>query len=132
MNLIKINSDHVGITSSTLCTVHCILSPFFYVYQASISTYNFEAAFLWNSINYIFIIVSFAAVYKSLLNSSNGLVKLILFFSWASLSILILNEQLEILHVEEFYTYFTASILCFTHFYNLRNCRCDNDECCSN
>ena len=93
---------------------------------------NFEATFLWNSLNYIFIIVSFTAVYKSVLNSSNSIIKSILFTSWFTLTILILNEQFEILHLQEVYTYLSASILCVTHFYNLKNCRCDNDDCCSN
>tara|TARA_B100000963_G_scaffold148267_1_gene129046 strand:+ start:15596 stop:16003 length:408 start_codon:yes stop_codon:yes gene_type:complete len=131
MNIIKINSDHVGVTSGILCAIHCIFSPFFYVYQAKLSTYNFEAAFLWNSLNYIFIIISFVAVCKSILNSTNSIVKPILFSSWLILSILILNEQFEIIHLQEVYTYLSASILCVTHFYNLKNCRCDNDDCCS-
>ena len=132
MNIIKINSDHVGITNGTLCAIHCMFSPFFYVYQASISSNNFEATFLWNSLNYIFIIISFTAVYKSVLNSSNSIIKSILFTSWFTLTILILNEQFEILHLQEVYTYLSASILCVTHFYNLKNCRCDNDDCCNN
>jgi len=131
MNIIKINSDHVGITTGILCAIHCMFSPFFYVYQASISSNNFEASFLWNSMNYIFIIISFIAVYKSVLNSSNSIIKSILFISWFALTILILNEQFEILHLQEVYTYLSASILCVTHFYNLKNCRCDNDDCCS-
>ena len=131
MNIIKINSDHVGITTGILCVIHCMFSPFFYVYQASISSNNFEASFLWDSMNYIFIIISFIAVYKSVLNSSNSIIKSILFISWFALTILILNEQFEILHLQEVYTYLSASILCVTHFYNLKNCRCDNDDCCS-
>ena len=70
--------------------------------------------------NYIFIIISFIAVYKSVLNSSNSIIKSILFISWFALTILILNEQFEILHLQEVYTYLSASILCVTHFYNLK------------
>jgi len=44
---------------------------------------------------------------------------------------LIITEVFEIFSVPEFYSYITAISLSGLHIYNLKYCRCDNEECCT-
>ena len=129
MRLININSDHIGITASSLCMLHCFFTPFIFLSQASISI-NQELSFLWQSFNYAFLIISLIAIYFSVKNSSRLHTKVLLIVTWFALSILIINEVLEISSIPELYTYAVASSLCGLHIYNLKFCRCNDDNCC--
>ena len=46
------------------------------------------------------------------------------------LTFTILNELFELYHIQEFYTYLFATTLCTIHIYNLKYCRCVDDDCC--
>ena len=91
--------------------------------------------FLTNSshnLTYIyFLAVSFIAVYYSVKNSSSLFIKVLLYLFWISLSLLILNEEFMIFSIPELYTYISAIGLSVLHVYNLKYCRCDNEECCT-
>ena len=87
---------------------------------------------LWSMLNYMFLIVSFFAVYRSAQNSSNLYVKVFLFIAWGCLTGLILNEEFEIFSAAEAYTYLSAITLCGLHIYNLKYCNCKDDDCCAN
>jgi hypothetical protein len=82
-------------------------------------------------LNYIFLAVSFIAVYYSVKNSSNLFIKVLLYLFWIWLSLLILNEEFMIFSILELYTYISAICLSVLHVYNLKYCRCDNEECCT-
>jgi hypothetical protein len=82
-------------------------------------------------LNYIFLAVSFIAVYYSVKNSSNLFIKVLLYLFWIWLSLLILNEEFMIFSIPELYTYISAIGLSVLHVYNLKYCRCDNEECCT-
>ncbi len=122
------NSDHLGIISSGLCLLHCIATPFIFLSQ--ITVISQEISFLWFSLNYFFLGISFLAVYLSIKNSSNLFVKISLFSSWFLFCLFILNEELEIFHIPELFTYSSAISLCCLHVYNLKFCRCKEDKCC--
>ena len=124
------NSDHIGVIASGLCMLHCFATPILFLSQASLATH--EVPVLWSMLNYIFLIVSFFAVYRSAQNSSNLYVKVFLFIAWACLTGLILNEEFEIFSAAEAYTYLSAITLCGLHIYNLKYCNCKDDDCCAN
>jgi hypothetical protein len=86
--------------------------------------------FLWQSLNFLFLAISFIAIYHSVQNSSNSYVKILFFLNWLILSALILIELFEILSIAEFYTYIAATSLSILHIYNLNYCRCEDDSCC--
>ena len=132
MKTIILNSDHVGILSSCLCLTHCILTPLFFLYQ--IETYSLAngANFFWYTLNYFFLIISFFAVGRSIKNSSKKSIKILMLISWFFLFGLILNEQLELFIVPEFFSYSAAISLCSLHIYNLNFCRCEDENCCDN
>tara|TARA_A100001011_G_scaffold114103_1_gene120754 strand:- start:942 stop:1352 length:411 start_codon:yes stop_codon:yes gene_type:complete len=132
MKTIILNSDHVGILSSCLCLAHCVLTPLFFLYQVEISSLTGGATFFWYSLNYLFLIISFFAVSRSIKYSSNKSIKNLMLISWFLLSGLILNEQLELFLIPEFFSYSAGISLCFFHIYNLKFCRCEDENCCDN
>ena len=131
MKLIIKNSDYIGASTSGLCMLHCFATPLIFLSQAAAINISPEITFLWYSLNYMFLFISFIAIYYSVKNSSNFLVKVLLYLFWLLLSALTINEGLSIFPVPELYTYISALSLSSLHIYNLKYCRCDDDECCS-
>ena len=130
MKIIDINSDHIGITASSLCMLHCFFTPILFLSQATTLTLTQKIPFLWQSLNFLFLLISFLAVYHTVKNSTKLIVKVLLFSAWFILSTLILNEFFEITSIPELYTYAAATSLAGLHVYNLKYCRCDDDNCC--
>jgi len=123
--------DTVGAINSSLCVAHCFATPFLFLTQAQTSLVELSSVPLWwQLLNYVFIIVSFFAVKRTVKNSSNELIKSLLRVSWVLLSALILNEEFEIMHMPELLTYFAGISLASLHIYNLKYCQCEDENCC--
>ena len=123
--------DTVGAINSSLCVAHCFATPFLFLTQAQTSLVELSSVPLWwQLLNYVFIIVSFFAIKRTVKNSSNELVKYLLWASWVLLSALILNEEFEIMHMPELLTYFAGISLASLHIYNLKYCQCEDENCC--
>ncbi len=121
----------VGAINSSLCVAHCFATPFLFLTQAQTSLVELSSVPLWwQLLNYVFIIVSFFAIKRTVKNSSNELVKSLLWASWVLLSALILNEEFEIMHMPELLTYFAGITLASLHIYNLKYCQCEDENCC--
>jgi len=131
MKLIIKHSDYIGASASGLCLMHCIATPFLFLSQASLVSVSNEMLFLWQSLNFFLLTISAIAVYYSIKNSSSLSVNTLLFLTWFILLCLIITEVFEIFSVPEFYSYITAISLSGLHIYNLKYCRCDNEECCT-
>lgn len=123
--------DTVGAINSSLCVAHCFATPFLFLTQAQTSLVELSSVPLWwQLLNYVFIAISFFAVKRTVKNSSNQVVKSLLWASWALLSALILNEEFEIMHMPELLTYFAGISLALLHIYNLKYCQCEDENCC--
>ena len=123
--------DTVGAINSSLCVAHCFATPFLFLTQAQTSLVELSSVpQWWQLLNYVFIIVSFFAVKRTVKNSSNELVKSLLWVLWVLLSALILNEEFEIMHMPELLTYFAGMSLASLHIYNLKYCQCEDENCC--
>ena len=85
MRIILKNSDIFGAASSTLCLIHCIVTPLL-----------FFVPFWWTGLNFIFIIVSFFAVYGSVKNTSRKIMKPLLWLGFIFLPTLIINEEIYV------------------------------------
>ena len=131
MKIIIKNSDQIGAVSSGLCMLHCFATTFLFLSQSSLIFISLDFTLPWFIINYIFLFISFIAIYYSVKNSSNRFIRISLYLFWAVLSGLIINESLGILSIPETATYLSASSLICLHIYNLNYCRCDNDDCCT-
>ena len=103
------------------------------IFHTSFSTpLLFIIPFWWSGLNYVFIIISFFAVYSSARKTSRKFMKPLLWIGYLLLSSLILNEEFGISHIPEFVNYIAASNLALLHVYNLKYCQCQDEECCSN
>ena len=130
MKLIIKYSDYVGITAGGLCVLHCLATPILFLSQATVISAANEIPFVWQSIHFFFLLISFFAIYYSAQNSSNSAINFLLLSTWLLLSSLILIEVFEIFYVSELYTYIAAISLCILHIYNLKYCRCRDNRCC--
>ena len=131
MKLIIRNSDRIGAVSSGLCMLHCFATPFLFLSQSSLIFISVDFTLTWFILNYFFLFISFIAIYHSVKNSTNRFIRISLYLFWVVLSGLIINESLEIFSIPEAATYFSASSLICLHIYNLRYCRCDDEDCCA-
>ena len=127
----NIQSDLIGVIASGLCAIHCIVTPFLFLAQSCSSTSCCGSTpSWWSSIDYLFIGITFLAVYQSGKNSSKSWIKYGLLVIWGLLSVLVLNEKFNLLNIAEGWKYLTAVGLICLHLYNLKFCRCSEESCC--
>ena len=132
MNISLRKPDTIGAIVSTLCVVHCLLTPLLFVAQSYTATHSHEAPFWWKNLDYLFILISIIAVYESTKKTTNKLIKAGLWMSWIMLFLLILNEKLVWIELDEIITYSVALTLSMLHIYNLNYCQCETENCCNN
>lgn len=132
MNLTLQKPDNVGVLASTLCMLHCVISPFIFIAQSCSTTCCEVTPLWWRWIDYIFLALSFLAIRRSVQVSTNNYIKVGLWLSWAALLIVIINESIELVHLSEIYKYIAALTLVALHLYNQKKCQCKNDKCCTN
>ena len=128
MKVVLNNSDTIGIFTSLICSIHCFATPILFVAQSGLLSSNIQPLW-WESINYIFIVLSFIAVYYSAKNTSENIMKPILWVCWLFFVSVILNEMIELTRIPELFSYVSAFSLAFVHVYNLKYCQCQ-EECC--
>ncbi|MTI29569.1 MerC domain-containing protein [Xanthovirga aplysinae] len=123
-------SDEFGAVTSGLCFVHCLVTPFLFVVQASYSIHDEATPLWWSSIDFLFLGISFLAVYWSARKTSKQWIKYAFVLSFIFLAFVILNEKFEGFHLVEEIIYLPALSLIFLHIYNKKYCQCKKDECC--
>ena len=95
MQSILIKPDAIGSLASTLCLIHCIVTPFIFITQACTMSCCADTPIWWQSIDYIFIVISFFAIYRSTQTSTNKIIKSLLWITWLIFFALILNKKLK-------------------------------------
>lgn len=131
MKLTLNRPDTFGALASTLCVVHCLITPL--VFFASTCSINHEYSIIpkwWINLDFLFLLVSFVAIYCSTKTTSKKIMKPALWVSWFLLSFLIVNEKMTLLNLPEHFTYIIATGLSALHLYNLKYCQCKDDNCC--
>ena len=126
---ISAKSDLIGMMASGLCFLHCVATPFIFVAHASSVILKESHPWWWGTLDIVFLVISFFAIYWSTRTTSGKWIKYIFWLSWIFLCLLILNEKLELWHISEEVVYMPAITLIFLHFYNHRYCRSDRDNC---
>ncbi len=127
-----IKSDVLGAIASGLCVIHCIATPFLFVVQScSVSKSCCDSGpTWWSSIDYIFIAITFFAVYQSSKNTSKDWMKAGLYGTWVILSFLMLNDKMGFINLSEWWKYLAAVAMISLHIYNLKFCQCSEESCC--
>ena len=131
MRIVFKNSDNLGILSSTLCFIHCFVTPFVYMSFASLFNQNDFLSFSWKGINIIFIVFSLIAVNRSTKKTTSKIIKPIFWFSWSFLFFVLFNEEVKFIELPELVSYLSALNLAGIHIYNLKFCGCKDENCCT-
>ena len=130
MNLITNKSDTLGIIASTLCFVHCLLTPFLFIAHVGDFGDHGGKPFWWSNLDFLFLAISFFAILRSSKVTSKKIMKVLLWTFWALLFLLVINEKNEIIHLPEIIMYAVTITLVILHAYNLKYCTCKKDNCC--
>jgi hypothetical protein len=112
-----VQSDKAGIASAFLCTIHCLIIPVLLLVRAPLAN-NTQLPEWWSRLDYVFLLISFLAVYHSAAHTRRKEIKVALWIFWAILAISIIFEAT--LHNM---AYFASAGLIATHLVNLRQSR---------
>lgn len=127
----SLNPDYSGAIASTLCVLHCLGTPFIFVAQYSSNNSSCsQAPTWWLAIDYLFIVITFLAVWQSGKHSSKWFMKYILFGLWTILTFFTINENLDFLDIHILWKYTAALSIISAHLYNMKFCQCKNETCC--
>ena len=122
--------DKIGVISSTLCMLHCIMTPFIFLAKACSISCCSEAPVWWQIIDYLFLVISFVAVYYTTKNNSLDWLKISFWITWLVLLISIVNHTLEFIPLNADLIYIPAFLIIMLHIYNIHFHKCENKNCC--
>ena len=125
------NSDNLGILSSILCFIHCLITPFIYISFTGLFAQNEFLSFSWKGFNLIFIFFSLIAVNRSTKKTASKIIKHVFWLSWIFLFFVLFNEEVKFIQLPEIVSYFSALNLAGIHVYNLKFCGCEDEGCCT-
>ena len=123
-NKLGYKSDTWGELSSTLCLVHCVITPFLFIVQAGAHHSCAASPGWWSAIDYIFLAIALLAVYHSAKNTQLNWMPLALYASWLFLALLIVGEGLHWIHINHAVIYLPAISLIVLHLYNREHSDC--------
>lgn len=124
-------SDILGALSSGLCLIHCVLTPFLFIAQSHSLACCTTAPGWWSTIDYLFLIISFFAIYKSAKATTKNWMKYALWVSWFALFFIVMNEHFGFVALAEESIYLPSLSLVFLHIYNSKYCKFTNKEYCT-
>lgn len=129
---LKFKSDDLGIISSTICLIHCLLTPVLFTIKAcSVNGCCASSPWWWKIVDLVFLVIALTAVIKSYVESTNSLVKVALFVSWIALAFVVTNEYIHLLSLPQYAIYVPAFSLISLHFINRKYCTCQASCCAS-
>ncbi len=112
-------SDRVGIIASVVCLVHCLIFPVLVLLRIPLSEWLHE---FWHALEYLFLLVSFAAVYFSARSTAKPWMRYFLWVSFFALAASILLKHYE--DVFDTMAIVAAVILIVAHIVNIRQLSC--------
>lgn len=124
-----LSADSIGMTSSTLCLIHCIITPFVFAAQACSVSCAEASPVWWGFIDFFFLAISFIAVVFATKDSSKTWIKVALYIAFGALFIIVVNEYTVITELPKYFIYASAILLILLHMYNKKYCRCADHSC---
>ncbi|MEX6625954.1 MerC domain-containing protein [Tenacibaculum salmonis] len=131
MLVIKSKSDFFGALASTLCLIHCVATPFFFMFKSCAKTCCAAAPFWWQLIDYFFLIISLLAISQVLKKTQNNWVKLLFLLSWFTLFFVIINQKTGWFTIDHTIIYYPTLSLIILHIYNSKYCQYNKNKCCT-
>jgi hypothetical protein len=106
-------ADVVGIIASSLCLLHCIATPLLLAMGAAFFTHPI--------ITYLFLVVSFFAIYKSSQKPTHTIIRWLLWLHFGGYLLAVVLH--ETLHTPEVFSYVFATLIILTHVSNIAYCK---------
>ena len=128
----SIKTDFIGASASLLCLIHCVATPFLFLAKSCSDICCAETPIWWKTIDYLILLISFIAIYRSTKTSNSTPIKWLLWISWISLALIVLNESVNLVDINKNIILIPALALVILHLYNLKYCQCQTDYCCIN
>lgn len=122
--------DTIGIFAGILCTIHCLATPILFIAKACSTTCCGDAPVWWIMIDYLFLLISFIAIYFISKSLSIKWLKTSFWISWIILLFTILDHSFGIFILPQNFIYIPSTLIISLHFYNLKFCKCKTDTCC--
>jgi len=129
-------SNLLGAAASGLCAVHCAITPLIFAAKPLLAHAHdghehAHGSPLWAAFDYIFLALSFVAVWYSVRNTSHSNLKKVLWASWGVFAAGILFEAFHLPYGH--WLMYTGSIaLVVGHLLNYRHCQINGSETCHN
>ncbi|MEO1258341.1 MAG: MerC domain-containing protein [Bacteroidota bacterium] len=118
-------SDWLGVAASGLCAIHCALTPLLFAAKPILEGTMGEHVhghFLWAAMDYIFLVLSFLAVWYSARHTTHATLKWVLWAAWAAFALGLLSESLE-LPLGSWFMYAGSITLVIAHIKNYHHCQ---------
>ncbi len=119
-----LGADNLGIISSLLCFIHCLVTPFVFLATTCSEACTNASPYWWQFMDWLFLVLSLYAVYHTAKHTDKVWIKIGLVVSWLFLLFIVVNEYLEVLTIFKEIIYFPVITLSLFHFYNKKYCRC--------
>lgn len=125
------NSDLIGAIASVLCVIHCLITPFLFAAQSTVSHVCSEISpFWWKIMDIAFLVITFFAVYFTSRSTTLRWISTALYVLWAVMTVLVINKFFHLVPVPSALVYIPAISLSVLHLYNRKHCACAEDACC--
>lgn len=129
--ILKMKADTAGMISGSICLLHCMATPFLFFAKACADDCCVHAPVWWQLIDYLFIIVSFTAIYSATKNTTKKWMRFALWGAWGLLFLAIVNETMEMVILPETAVYIPALLIVGLHLYNKKYYTCRGNRRCS-
>lgn len=108
--------DIIGIVSSGLCLVHCLITPLLLTTQSLLLKFSEN----WEYLDYVFVIMSFVAVYFAANHTHSKSIAILLwiFFTLFLFSMIFQHDFDWLIYI----AYGSSMALAITHIINIRHC----------
>ncbi|MAO71927.1 MAG: hypothetical protein CMD02_05405 [Flavobacteriales bacterium] len=122
--------DTIGMFAGILCTIHCLATPLLFIAKACSTTCCGDAPVWWIMIDYLFLFISFTAIYFISKSLNIKWLKISFWISWIILFFTILDHSVGIFILPQNFIYLPSALIILLHFYNLKFCKCKTETCC--
>ncbi len=124
--------DLFGAVISSLCLIHCIITPIIFVAKPVLETTGLRGEHghtsWWGALDFVFLILSFLAVWYSAHHTPFGKIASLLWFFWVVFALGLVLEFIAIPQ-SKWFLYIGSISLAITHFINYQLCKaCRTDK----
>jgi len=127
----RIKTDYIGASASLLCLLHCMATPFIFAVRTCSNTCCVDAPIWWQLIDYLFLVISFFAIYYATRESTKSWIRIALWSAWVTLLLTVMNETFKLAPLPERFFYIPSLVIVGLHLYNRRYCKCVGVDRCA-